>query len=466
MSLNAVLLCGTSLVCSLAVAQDRITVDLVKTGEILVNPGKGIATFQHFNGDPLFPGRWSEKGPLSFTPEIKTLENTDYPPTSLAYCRWYWNVLEPEKGKYNWKLIDNALLQSHRHGQTLQIRFMPQSSVGTELPQWYMKEAHGFIMEERGEKVWQPDYRDPKFVEYWGALIRESGRRYDGHPWLETVDLGALGYWGEWHTSNRPGLMPPWEIRKQLVDIYLESFKKTPLLMLIGGTESLTYATQRGAGWRADCLGSGSRSQYTYGTRAGVRGIVDVWKTAPVVFEVCGTFASQARSANPDIDGTIAEALRWHVSSVNAKSCPIPKEWAPKFMNFIDRMGYRFEFRRIEYSGKVRAGSMMPLQMWWVNTGVAPVYRRYELAIELRNENDAGLIRLDTDVRKWLPGDDVTVETPVWVPNLEPGTYRVRVGLLDPFTGKPAIKLAVKGRTEDNWHDVGAIQVLPWSLQP
>jgi hypothetical protein len=40
----------------------------------------------------------------------------------------------------------------------------------------------------------------------------------------------------------------------------------------------------------------------------------------------------------------------------------------------------------------------------------------------------------------------------------------VRVALLDPSTGKPAIKLAIKGRTEDNWHDVGAIEILPWQL--
>jgi hypothetical protein len=434
----------------------------VKTGEKLINPGKGIATFQHFNGDPLFPGRWSEQGPLTFTWDIKTLVNPDYPPTSLSYCRWYWNVLEPEKGKYAWNLIDNSLLQAHRHGQTLQLRLMPQSQVGTELPQWYMKEAHGFDVEEGGQKIWQPDYRDPKFVEYWGALIRESGRRYDGHPWLESVDLGALGYWGEWHTYTRPGMMPDWDVKKKLLDIYLESFKKTPLLMLIGGGEALTYATKRGAGWRADSLGGGS--QPGYAKSISEAGITDVWKTAPVVFEVGRTFGAHKQSGSPDIDVTIAEALRWHASSVNAKSSAIPAEWAPRFLDFIDRMGYRLELRRVEYRAKVRAGSMMPLAMWWVNTGVAPIYRKYALAVELRNDKNSRLIPLDADVTKWLPGDDVNLNTPVWVPDLEPGTYRVRVGLLDPSTGKPAIKLAIKGRTEDNWHDVGAIEILPWQL--
>ncbi len=33
------------------------------------------------------------------------------------------------------------------------------------------------------------------------------------------------------------------------------AFKKTPLLMLIDDDPCLKYATQNGAGWRADCLG-------------------------------------------------------------------------------------------------------------------------------------------------------------------------------------------------------------------
>lgn len=448
-------------------AQTRIRVVPERTDEVLINPGKGFATFQHFNGDPLFPGRWSEQGPLEFNQEITTLVNQDYPQTSLAYCRWYWDVLEPEKGQYAWHIIDNALLQAHRHGQTLQLRLMPQSHRGTQIPKWYMEEANGFRVEDSGETVWQPDYRDPKFVEYWGALIRESGKRYDGHPWLESVDLGALGFWGEWHTYTRPGMMPPWEIKKQLIDIYLEAFRKTPLLMLIGDEQGLQYATARGAGWRADSLGDPKycapwcEMLDRYPQR--IATVVDNWKTAPVVFEVARTFARHYEDGW-DIDNTIEEALRWHVSSVNAKSSAIPSEWLPKFEEFTKRMGYRFELRKIEYQAEVRAGGAMAVQMWWVNTGVAPIYRRYQLAVQFTNSSRSAVVTLETDVTKWLPGDDIVLEDMVWIPEIEAGSYRVQVGLLDPHTQKPAIKLPMKGRTPENWHDIGEIVIRPWEL--
>ena len=49
--------------------------------------------------------------------------------------------------------------------------------------------------------------------------------------------------------------LPTLENRMKVVDAYLAAFKKTPLLMLIGGGDCLKYACAHGTGWRADCLG-------------------------------------------------------------------------------------------------------------------------------------------------------------------------------------------------------------------
>ena len=42
---------------------------------------------------------------------------------------------------------------------------------------------------------------------------------------------------------------------------------------------------------------------------------------------------------------------------------------------------------------------------------------------------------------------------------LPPGEYRLRVALLDPRTGQPALRLAIAGRQSDGWYDLSAIQV-------
>src|SRR6267142_1638332 len=92
--------------------------------DVLVNPGMGITTFQRFNGQTTnAPLKWSEIGPVTKLPQAPT--KPDFPETSIAYCRWYWNVLKPAAGKFHWEIVDLALEEARAHGQTLAIRLMP-----------------------------------------------------------------------------------------------------------------------------------------------------------------------------------------------------------------------------------------------------------------------------------------------------------------------------------------------------
>ena len=66
---------------------------------------------------------------------------------------------------------------------------------------------------------------------------------------------------------------------------------------------------------------------------------------------------------------------------------------------------------------------------------------------------------LPVDVRKWLPGDAV-YDGAVFVPEaLKPGTYRLRVALLDPRTHLPAVRLAIRGGAADGWYDLASVEV-------
>jgi Domain of unknown function (DUF4832) len=102
---------------------------------------------------------------------------------------------------------------------------------------------------------------------------------------------------------------------------------------------------------------------------------------------------------------------------------------------------------------------MAMIHMWWLNDGVAPIYRKYTLAMQFYSDSAHAIVPLPVDIRKWLPGDSVYDGT-VYVPaSLKPGNYRLRVGMLDPLTGQPAIQLAIEGRQPDGWYDVGSIEV-------
>ena len=156
--------------CALAMAfaqTGTVVVRPVETHGVLVNPGMGIQTFQRFNADPINPNlKWSEVGPTS---RIKPAPSKpDFPESSIAYFRWFWSQLEPERGKYRWEIIEVALEQARQHQQKLAIRIMPYDE-GHPLPGWYRNSGARRANKPTGKDgvVWSPDAGDP--------LSRKSG---------------------------------------------------------------------------------------------------------------------------------------------------------------------------------------------------------------------------------------------------------------------------------------------------
>jgi hypothetical protein len=433
----------------------------VETQEILVNPGMGIQTFQRYNGDALNAGvKWSEEGPVS--PLAALAQKPDFPPTSVAYDRWFWEALEPEQGKVRWDIIDLALAEARRHGQRLMIRLAPYDQLHP-LPKWYRESGarRGNSDSSKDGKIWQPDFNDPLYLKDWSALVTEAGRRYDGHPDLDSVDVATGGYWGE---AWAGGPSPEFQVQKQWVDLYLNAFHKTQVVMNFDEPEALQYATSHGTGWRLDCWGDMRKGFGAmvdqYPEEIAETGIYDVWRTAPVSLEACGVPEGWFRNGW-DVKYILNVALSWHVSTVNVKSTALPKAWKTEFEDFERRMGYRFVLKRSEWQSQVRAGEAIHLQTWWVNEGVAPIYRPFVLAFRFSSPEHSAVIRTDADLRKWLPGDAV-FNDPVFVPgDLPAGDYQLSVAILDPATLQPGVKLAIEGRGEDGWYGLGKISVSP-----
>ena len=441
------------------------------TDDVLYNPHMGFQTFQHFNGDPLFDGqKWTEVGPEEFAAPPESLENPNHPYTTVAYCRWYWERIEPEEGQFRWDIIDGALKAARERGQTLAIRVMCHDSVGKhDVPKWFQEcgAAGGITKAAKGAKYWLPDYSDPLYIKYWARLNAELAARYDGHPDLETVDCASIGPWGEWDV--RPG-NPSMQAKAALIDCYTDNFHKTPLLMQFDDAESLSYGVKHGTGWRADCLGD---CGFKWGSGGGnwchmydcyPEGIiygkaVDAWKTAPVVFEVCGVMGKW-HDLGFDADYIFDQAVKWHFSQFNTKSSAVPDDYRPAVDRCLKRMGYRFVLRKLACPPVVRRAAMMQFYTWWENRGCAPIYYRYDLALQFKSGDRAFVVRTDADITRWLPGD-VVYDSAVFVPGDLPfGKYALRVGLLHRISGEPKIQLAQEGRGDDGWYDLGEIEIV------
>jgi hypothetical protein len=295
------------------------------------------------------------------------------------------------------------------------------------------------------------------------------GQRYDGHPDLEAVDLSIVGAWGEGAGSEL--LSQP--AREALVDSYTDVFRKTPLIALLMDRETNMYAnSQISVGWRVDCIGdlgfwaaeeNGFTHMYDfYPNNIMDYGVKDDWERSPISFEICGTFLRWKELEGYDRDDVkyiFDETLKWHISSFNAKSSPVPAEWKDLVDDWLKRMGYRFVLRRFLYPNEVSRNGKLGFKSWWENKGVAPCYKEFILAIRLKSGDRVAVLPTDANIKEWMPGD-IIYDNSVFIPHDMPvGNYDVQVAVVDRWNYKPMVNLAIEGRDEDGWYQLGQINI-------
>jgi len=473
--------------------------------EVLNNPGIGFMTFQRFNGDALNEGTgWTEGNPIVYQEFHGSLANKDYPPTSIAYFRIYWRFIEPEKGQFRWDLIDKALETARQRGQTLMLRIAPYGTAKeNDVPEWYRKQTgeafpsglHGGW--QATTEKWATNPENPAYTREFGGMIRQLGERYDGNPDLELVDIATVGAWGEGAGSE----LLSTATRESLLDSYLDSFHKTPLVLQPGDKRMVAYTMSRArrgeggnalalasgpglsgsvvqgppVGWRADCLGDMGGFSPTENIMTDIYpqaivglGLSDAWKTAPVSMEACWVM-QHWKNNGWNLKYIMDQSIKWHMSSFNAKSSPVPAEWDAEVKNWLNRMGYRFVLRRFAYSSVIGVNRKLQFTSWWENKGNAPAYRGYRLALRLRpnalqpdasrGNGESTVLVTDANIRSWMPGDSLYDDAVFLPPTLEDGDYKIDLALLDPLTNQPKIKLAIAGAEPDGWYAMGTIKV-------
>jgi hypothetical protein len=281
--------------------------------------------------------------------------------------------------------------------------------------------------------------------------------------------------------------MPKPENLRRIVDTYLQSFRRTPLLMLIGGGQQLAYACSQGAGWRADCLGDlGGFSKSWCHMRMGYpqyfrdAHLDETWKRAPIAYETCWDMRKWV-AEGWSLRYIFNYALATHASYLNNKSTPLPDttEVRPETERFLKRLGYRLVLREVMHPASATAGGTLTLTGSWQNTGSAPCYQPYVVAWRLKSGAGTAVIKTDAAVNGWMPGS-VELFTPAFLGtppdlpdgpvnaveqklplprDLAAGDYELAVAIVDPADGAPVLRLGIEGREGDGWYPVSRVRM-------
>ncbi len=392
-------------------------------------------------------------------------------PYSVVYIRFNWADVEPERGKYNWRVIDDVIAAWKPRGATVAFRVMTcnaHSAGYYASPKWLFDSGcKGFEYLVGGDDPTsggkripriEPDYSDPVYLARHGEFLKALGERYDGNPAVELLDIGSYGVWGEWHTPHAA----PVQVRKQIVDLYLQAFLRTPLVFMSDDAEVLKYALAHGTGFRRDGVGSPWHEQNWIGSKkyADVPGMAETWQKAPVVFEWFGDY-EYLRSKGWSFDAAVNFMLRNHVTLINDNIGRVPPEAMPQLEKLARLAGARLVLRELAHEKEVAPGSALHLQMKWANTGVGKLYRPYMLQYTLTDSSGRICLKSDgkTDPRQWLPGEYPISESLQLPATLESGDYTLAVGLVDPAGQRRPFLLAIDAPEIDGRYSVSRLTI-------
>ncbi|QEH43251.1 DUF4832 domain-containing protein [Chitinophaga sp. XS-30] len=407
----------------------------------------------------------------------------DFPGLNDIYLRLAWCYLEPEEGVYNWELMDSVINRWTGWGHTISFRITCKETNGPPYatPAWVEKAgAKGKMMQDG--KAWAPDYGDPVFLEKLENFHKAFAARYDGKRWVEYIDIGSIGEWGEGHTAFSGWEDVPVAVVKRHIDMYKRCYKRSVLLIsddFIGQRDAddgadyeiYHYCLQKGIGFRDDSgnvkwyreLGFGPsciRSPELYSK---------VYRKIPVVLE--SDHYSDAVKYGMWKDGAGFEKAIHETHATYIGFHHYPREWllenkvlAGKLAN-LSGYWYFPKFAMMPDTFRVHSRRNY-LRMTWENHGVAPAYHRYKLSVQLINKQTGRSFRQDlpeSDNRTWLPREIVAEQYKIDISkDMDKGKYELLINMRDAcgFHNRD-IQLPLKKEREtvSGWYKLGEVTV-------
>lgn len=411
-----------------------------------------------------------------------------------VYLAVRWSEYEPEEGRFNFEGIRKKYNLDYWKsvGARINLRFVmdnPEAlkdgeETRMDIPNWLYRvlcdEANKGKIENPGtfynnEKDlggagFSPNYESKLLIKYHDKAIKQLAKDFDKNDLTAFVMVGSLGHWAEMHTwPEGTGEFPNPSVCAEYMKSYTDYFHNVK----IGVRKPYPYAAKNNFGLFNDIFGTSQYAgTYTYldyinkgdtdmpgATAKEVKesAMPDFWKTN----YSGGEFAEgniKLHITNEGIIGCLEQVKDTHVSWLGPCS-PADLEtneiyssvYKANVLALQKKMGYNFFLEKISEVSNITAGVDTPINMTWVNEGVAPFYYSWPLEFSLIDAqgNVSGKTVVNGGIENWMPGRTNVNVNLKFNNAVKAGTYTLAVAILDKDSKTPSIKLAIEGGRSD-----------------
>lgn len=374
-------------------------------------------------------------------------------PSTMVYYGVSWRELEPKEGEYRFAEWEAKTLKATPGKRVVLRVYMDYPHSAPGVPQWLLDQGVKMTSYSDYGGGKSPDYADPRLRNALKKLILAMGARWNKDQQVAYVQLGILGHWGEWHTYPRPELFASDEVQAEVVDTLRAAFPDKKLM----GRNAVGYVgKQAWLGFHDDMIPSDTLGpeDWAFWPTIKTAGRDANWKVAPTGGEMVPGAAIQY--LGKDWDLTLRAVKEAHLSWLGPY-CPLLENsqdptYQKRAAELSQKLGYEFRLSRVVAIG-------LDVRLEGVNQGVAPFYYPWPARFALLDGKGKVVSTTDapSDVRKWLPGP-FSLSTSLKKP-AKPGSYRLAFGLIDPWSGRPAVQFANQLPEIDGWTVLTPISV-------
>ncbi|GLX93043.1 hypothetical protein [Herbidospora sp. NBRC 101105] len=430
----------------------RMLLAALITAVLLVTPAEA-----HPGWRPLAAGQEPAANPLKgFIPYAG--DHTTFPHS----MEWFYlplNAVMTGPRRFDWRALEEGLDAIAARGHQTAFRFyLDYPAKPSGIPRFLLDQ--GLLTRpyddfgNDGLSV-SPDYDDPRLVAALDAFIAALGRRYDSDPRIGFVQLGLLGFWGEWHTwphNGDPGT-ENWfaspALQQRVLRAYDAAFDETRLMVRYPGADnapldmgyhddSFVFSTLPGPGWHFMDLMNQA-------------GTADKWKTNTVAGELRpelqGCLFSGA--CEGDFAGSVAQTHATWLLNHYAFSPGYTGAAYDTALAAAKSLGYSLRVREVRIGGPEVAVRIE-------NDGVAPF--PYDWPVQVAAVRNGRIARTWTTSWKLtgvLPGAPVELSTRL--PGLKKGDHTLVMRAANPLGNGVPLRFANAGQdtTLTGWLTLG-----------
>jgi hypothetical protein len=382
---------------------------------------------------------------------------------------------------FNWSSLETLLSNDVKRGhQTIFRVYLDYPTLPTGIPQYLLDAGLiTYTYDDYGNDGISvcPDYGNPLLDQALTNFIAALGARYDGDVRIGFIELGLLGYWGEWHTYPETEWFASVTVQNEVLVAYTNAFHKTKLL--VRWPAGNLNPAPLPIGYHDDSFAYDTIAppSYNFLGLLAAAGETNKWLTQPIGGEVrpevqpCMWDTSQPNCV------PAGQAYTNCVARTHASWMLNHGVFSPGFAGVqknlalagAQQLGYELYVTNAMLVD-ARASGLLNMSVAILNTGVAPFYYDWPVQVGVLNGSSTLVQSWTTPWRlsALFPGTNTVWSYTQTNHGLAVGQYKLLMRVLNPLTNGVPLRFANQAQDADltGWLTLGQFSVLPDLTQP